>query len=152
MNSQEERDAIICMLGSPEMNPQRFKSFFSRHMNEALEHIGLTESQAIFIKVLSDNEGQSLRVITDKVCMDKSLTTRTIKTLMDKGWIENVSEVGNEHSIVLTDEGAKIKAVADEVFHGLVREILKDIDDDELPILYNAMRKMINTISKMSEE
>ncbi|MCL1811243.1 MAG: MarR family transcriptional regulator [Methanomassiliicoccaceae archaeon] len=88
-----------------DVHPQPFKSFFSRFINDRIVDTGLTESQIVFLMILNESEGMSLKRMTEMVGVHKSLTTRAVKHLMSNGFVVNTAESGKEYSVVLTAKG-----------------------------------------------
>ena len=132
------------------MNPKLFKSFFSKFITERVGEIGLTESQIVFLTILDEEKGMSLKGITERIGVHKSLTTRAIRHLSENGYVLNSSESGKEHSILLTPKGAEAKELAIQAFNELFEFILEDITDDELEVMERVMSKIKHKIEGSS--
>jgi len=135
-----------------DMHPQPFKSFFRRFINERICDTGLTESQIVFLTVLDKEKGMSLKEMTDKVGVHKSLTTRAVKHLLENGFIVNISESGKEHSIVLTAKGVKAKKTAIQAFSELFDLIFEDLTEEELAFLERILSKTRHKIDELSSQ
>jgi len=134
------------------MHPQPFKSFLSRFINERICETGLTESQIVFLAILDKKKGMSLKEMTDRVGVHKSLTTRAVKHLIENGFVINTLESGKEYSIVLTAKGAKAKEVAIQAFRDLIELILEDLTDEELAMMEKTMQKIRQKLEDLSSE
>ena len=132
------------------VHPQPFKSFFSRFINERIGETGLTESQIVFLTILDKKMGMSLKEMTDRVGVHKSLTTRAVKHLLEKGFVINTLESGKEHSIVLTAKGVKAKEVAIQAFSDLFELILEDFTEEELAVMEKSMLKIRQKVEELS--
>jgi DNA-binding MarR family transcriptional regulator len=135
-----------------DMHPKPFKSFFSKFINERISETGLTESQIVFLIVLDEKRGMSLKEMTERVGVHKSLTTRAVKHLLEAGFVINISESGKEHDVVLTSKGAKAKDTAIRALGELFELLFEDIKDDELiameQTLLKVRQKMEELLSK----
>lgn len=147
----ECRESIM-LLKSLKMNPQRFKSFFGKYISERIASTGLTESQAIFLVHLDNAEGISLKELTDRVGVHKSLTTRMIKILVDEGFIVNNAGSGKEYSVVLTEKGSSTKKLVEQVIEELFDMILDGLSDEEVTQLFNILEKIRDKMVELSED
>jgi DNA-binding MarR family transcriptional regulator len=125
-----------------EMNPKPFKSFISKFINERVGETGLTESQIVFLTILDDEKGMSLKEMTEWIGVDKSLTTRAVKHLLEHGFVINIAESGKEHSIVLTIRGVKAKETAHRAFAELFEILLEDVTDEEMLAMEQGLSKI----------
>ncbi|MCL2032834.1 MAG: MarR family transcriptional regulator [Methanomassiliicoccaceae archaeon] len=138
------------MNGSFDMNPQPFKSFISRFITERMGETGLTESQVIFLMILDGESGVSLKEMTERVGVHKSLTTRAVKHLLGNGFVENIAESGKEHSIILTEKGTEAKRMAAAAFDELFGLLLDDLTDEEFTVMEQALSKIKHKMEELS--
>jgi len=136
---------------SLEINPQKFKSFLSREMNKKISHLDLTESQAFFVLVLNRDRGLSLKEMTDRLGVHKSLTTRMTKCLIEKGFAVNTAESGREYSMVLTKKGLEAKNVISEAFEDVWELLLQELTPEERKMLHILFNKIHDRIRELSE-
>jgi DNA-binding MarR family transcriptional regulator len=151
----DPRDAVrsrALLLNSLHLNPKPFKSFFSRFITEHVGCTGLTESQILFLLVLDRMNGASLKEMTEKIGVHKSLTTRAVKHLLDNGFVVNTAESGKEYSIVLTERGADAKNTAIEVLIELFDLIFEDLTDEELAVMERALTKVRRKMEELSSK
>jgi len=135
-----------------DMHPKPFKTFFSRFINERIVETGLTESQIVFLTVLNEEEGMSLKDMTEMVGVHKSLTTRVVKHLSDMGFVINIAESGKEHAVVLTEKGTKAKETALRALGELFALLLEDLSDDELAAMDQVMTKIRQKMDELSSK
>jgi len=135
-----------------DMHPQPFKSFFSRFINERIENTGLTESQIVFLTILDEKKGMSLKEMTERIGVHKSLTTRAVKHLQENGFVIDIADSGKEHAIVLTVKGGKAKETAVRALAELIELLFEDVTDEELAVMEQTLskirRKMEDLFSK----
>lgn len=135
-----------------EVNPQKFKSMFNKFIGERIDGTGLTESQAMFLIHLDKTKGMSLKELTDRVGVHKSLTTRMVRTLTEEGFVINNSGSGKEYDLVLTKQGASAKKVVDAAFKDLFKVLLGDLTQDEILSLYRIFVKVRKTMLQLIDE
>jgi Transcriptional regulators len=135
-----------------EMNPQKFKSFLSREINEKISHLDLTESQALFVLVLNKDNGLSLKEMTDRLGVHKSLTTRMTKHLIGSGFAINTAESGREYSVVLTKKGLEAKKVISKAFEDIWSLVFQELTPEEREMLHLIFVKIHNRIRELSEQ
>jgi len=136
---------------SLEVNPQKFKSFLSREMNKKISHLDLTESQAFFVLVLNKDRGLSLKEMTDRLGVHKSLTTRMTKCLIEKGLAVNTAESGREYSMILTKKGLEAKNIISEAFEDVWELVLRGLTSEEREMLHILFNKIHDRIRELSE-
>lgn len=134
------------------MHPQPFKSFLSRFINERICETGLTESQIVFLAILDKKKGMSLKEMTDRVGVHKSLTTRAVKLLLSNGFVVNNLESGKEHSIMLTAKGVKAKETAIDAFSELFDLILEDLSEEEMMMFETSLIKIRRKMEELLSE
>ncbi len=113
-----------------------------RGLEAALAPLDLTHTQYILLSTInsltSQGEYSTQREIAQEACLDITMTSQTLRTLEQKGFIERHYQEGNERSKfpILTDDGHEVleqaNAVADEVdslfFRGLKANVKRFTD------------------------
>jgi DNA-binding MarR family transcriptional regulator len=132
------------------MNPLQFKTFISKFITERVGETGLTESQIVFLIILDKEKGLSLKEMTERVGVHKSLTTRSVKHLIDNEFVVNISESGKEHAIVLTAKGARAKDSANRAFCELFEFVFEDVTDEEFAVFEEVMSKIRRRMEEIS--
>jgi Transcriptional regulators len=92
---------------------------------EELKPCDLTSAHAMYLIVLFENEGMTLKEVTENVGMDKANTTRVISDLKEKGYIytDRTREGGRKFKVFLTDEGK----IAAEIVRSAITKMLDNI-------------------------
>ena len=133
-----------------DFDPKPVKSFVAKFINERVASTRLTESQIVFLAMLDEEKGMSLREMTDTVGVHKSLTTRAVKHLAENGFVINTSESGKEYSIVLTPKGAEAKEVALAAFNELFRLLMQEVTEEEFVVFEAVMSKVKRRMIELS--
>jgi len=123
-------------------NPIRYKLFFTKHIDERLNRIGLSEGHLYFILALEGDKGISLKEMTEKVQVHKSLTTRAVRDLIDNEFAKDLKESGKEYSLVLTEKGKYAKERSIRALKEVTEMILGGLSQDELEGLQATVRKI----------
>lgn len=151
MDDEQRNGAIpdeISLANAMFINPQRYKSFYIKLVRERLKETKLTESSLFFIVVLDDKKGISLKELSCDVGVDKSLTTRMIRHLMDLGYVKKGKGPGKEYSVTLTEEGLKARKKGKEVVDEVSEFLTSDFSEEEKhhmgSVLAKLVRKMEN--------
>jgi DNA-binding MarR family transcriptional regulator len=132
-----DRDAPCVM-----ENPTRYKLFFTKHIDKRLNSIGLSEGHLYFILALDENKGMSLKEMTEKVQVHKSLTTRAVRNLIDNEFAKDLKESGKEYSLVLTEKGKHAKEKSIRALAEVTDMILGGLSKEELDELGSMVRKI----------
>ena len=119
------------------LNKQMQKIF-----SEELKPCDLSSAHAMYLMVLFENDGITLKELTENVGMDKANTTRVVTDLKAKGYIytDCTKEGSRKYKVFLTAEGKKAA--------GIVRSAIKKMLDNMFSILSDAERAQYITILK----
>ncbi|WP_400195652.1 MarR family winged helix-turn-helix transcriptional regulator [Candidatus Methanarcanum hacksteinii] len=118
-----------------DINPRAIKNYIEKRVSQTSESMGLKRTHGQFLKTIYDNEGLSLKELSNEMYVDKSLTTRVIKSLIDNGFVINMNNESREYRLYLTDKGndavSKIKKIVNDAWD----ELLSELTDDEMETL-----------------
>lgn len=129
-------------------NPGPIKQYLDKKVNQKLEPLGITYSNVRFIMVIGRTDGISLKELSAAAMVDKSLTTRMAKSLMEKGLAENKNEGSREFSLVLTAEGRKAEEAARKAMSEAHEEMLSDLTESEMKQLTGILDKIMMKIKE----
>ncbi len=90
-----------------------------------------------------------MKKVAEYLMVDKSITTRTVGTLIDTGYVKNESEDARQYCLTLTEEGERTVNIIEESLNDLWEELLSDLTEQEREIFRYACIKINN---KMKEE
>ena len=118
-----------------DINPRAIKNYIEKRVSQTSESMGLKRTHGQFLKTIYDHEGLSLKELSNEMYVDKSLTTRVIKSLIDNGFVINMNNESREYRLYLTDKGndavSKIKKIVNDAWD----ELLSELTDDEMETL-----------------
>jgi Transcriptional regulators len=132
------------------VNPQRFKSFYTKLVRERLKETKLTESSIYFVIVLDDKVGMSLKELSSYVGVDKALTTRMVKAFVDIGYFRKEKGPGNEYSVTLTEEGMAAREKGRKVVEEVMSYLTSDFSEEELHSMNSIIAKFVKKMDNYS--
>ena len=126
--------------------------YFAKELSR--NDINLTPEQYLVMDILWDAEVLSQQAIADIIQKDKNSVTKFIDSLEKKGLVyRQVNKKDRRvNNIVVSEEGMKLKARTTEVAIGMMRNVLKDIKEEDLIALDNVMNQIKENIDKANEE
>ena len=116
--------------------------------------INLTPEQYLVMDILWDAEVMSQQAIADIIQKDKNSVTKFIDSLEKKGLVyRQVNKTDRRvNNIVVSEEGIKLKARTTEVAIGMMRNVLKDIKEEDLMALDKVMNQIKENIDEAEKE
>lgn len=116
--------------------------------------INLTPEQYLVMDILWDAEVMSQQAIADIIQKDKNSVTKFIDSLEKKGLVyRQVNKADRRvNNIVVSEEGLKLKAKTTEVAIGMMRNVLKNIKEEDLMALDKVMNQIKENIDEAEKE
>ncbi len=116
--------------------------------------INLTPEQYLVMDILWDAEVMSQQAIADIIQKDKNSVTKFIDSLEKKGLVyRQVNKTDRRvNNIVVSEEGLKLKAKTTEVAIGMMRNVLKNIKEEDLMALDKVMNQIKENIDEAERE
>ena len=116
--------------------------------------INLTPEQYLVMDILWDAEVMSQQAIADIIQKDKNSVTKFIDSLEKKGLVyRQVNKADRRvNNIVVSEEGMKLKARTTEVAIGMMRNVLKNIKEEDLMALDKVMNQIKENIDEAERE
>jgi len=121
--------------------PTMMRKFFLAFMNDKMKGTGVSGAISPFFIELSGDTGTTHKELTERIGLNKSLTSRNIKFMMDEGYVENRSD-GKEYSLFLTESGVEMR---DDICRHLMdahRYLFRDCTEEEMEILKSVGKKI----------
>ncbi len=118
-----------------DINPRAIKNYIEKRVSQTSESMGLKRTHGQFLKTIYDNEGLSLKELSNEMYVDKSLTTRVIKSLIDNGFVINMNNESREYRLYLTDKGNDAVGKIDKIVNDAWDDLLSELTDDEMETL-----------------
>ncbi|UAL07095.1 MAG: MarR family winged helix-turn-helix transcriptional regulator [Candidatus Methanogranum gryphiswaldense] len=132
--------------------PRAIKMYINKRMNQKMIGLGLTASTVPFLFELEKNEGTSLKEITAHLSVDKALTTRTIRQLIDKGFAEDISENHRSCKIVLTSKGRDTVKEINTYVIDVHNDVFTYISEEEFRTMMIVMEKVYRRICEKEKD
>ena len=116
--------------------------------------INLTPEQYLVMDILWDAEVMSQQAIADIIQKDKNSVTKFIDSLEKKGLVyRQVNKTDRRvNNIVVSEEGMKLKARTTEVAIGMMRNVLKNIKEEDLMAVDKVMNQIKENIDEAEKE
>lgn len=118
-----------------DINPRAIKNYIEKRVSQTSESMGLKRTHGQFLKTIHDNEGLSLKELSNEMYVNKSLTTRVIKSLIDNGFVINMNNESREYRLYLTDKGNDAVSKIEKIVNDAWDELLSELTDDEMETL-----------------
>ena len=124
--------------------------YFAKELSR--KDINLTPEQYLVMDILWDAEVLSQQAIADIIQKDKNSVTKFIDSLEKKGLVyRQVNKTDRRvNNIVVSEEGMKLKARTTEVAIGMMRNVLKNIKEEDLMALDKVMNQIKENIDLSS--
>lgn len=124
------------------------------YLGREYKEYGIGAGQYQFLVYLYIKDGLTHDELTEKIGVDKAITTRVISKLQAEGYVTKVQDENDKrkHYIYLTDYAKEKRDVILEISKEWEKELTKDISEEELEQLYKIFRKMTKTKVHSFEE
>lgn len=118
------------------------------YLNSALQSYNLTSAELPVIKFLYEKEGSSQEEISRELAIDKSATTRVIKKLIAKGYVEKKQSQsdGRAYELYTTDKSKNHIDEFMKIFIYWTNYLTEGIDQTDLEITYKTLNKIIEKV------
>ena len=118
--------------------------FFKNRMAE----LGLNQSHHAVLITLYKGEGISQEKLSKKLNVDKATVTRSIKKLIEDGFIERRQDVNDKRSYLLyvTEKGEEIRPDITSMFEEWNNIVLEGFSDEEIDNLVGYMERIQGNI------
>jgi len=105
--------------------------------NDKISSSGLSASQFSILGSLQRLGTASVSGLSDEVGLERTTVVRSIKPLVNRGFIEDISEEGSRSKVLrLTDEGCKVLAEATERWREAQKELEMRLGKENIESLY----------------
>ena len=125
--------------------------YFAKELSR--NDINLTPEQYLVMDILWDAEVLSQQAIADIIQKDKNSVTKFIDSLEKKGLVyRQVNKKDRRvNNIVVSEEGMKLKTRTTEVAINMMRNVLKDIKEEDLVAFDKVMNQIKGNIDSQME-
>lgn len=118
--------------------------FFKNRMAE----LGLNQSHHSVLITLYKDQGISQEKLSRKLSVDKATVTRSIRKLVEDGFIERRQDKDDKRSYLLyvTEKGEQIKPDIEAMFRDWNNIVLEGFSDDEVAHLNGYLDRICNNV------
>lgn len=118
-----------------------YKKFVDTVLSDRLMKLQVPTSHVPYILVLNRKRGMTQTEISERIGVNKSMTTSVIRALIENGYAENRS-TGKKHSIYLTEEGVKIKGKVRWCVRQCFEYLYSDLTEEERAVMSSVEEKV----------
>lgn len=129
--------------------PRVIKQYMDKKMTVHMESLGLQGSHGPYLMTIARIPGSSMKEVSAFLMVDKSITTRTVGTLIDAGFVSNDSEDARRYRLTLTEKGRGAVKMIEEISNEIWEDLLSDLTEEEITVFQSVISK-IN--AKLNEE
>ena len=121
------------------------------YVDSALAPFGIGFSQAQILVALYDGDGISQHEIGCRLHIDKSAMARTIRRLVDEGYVERLADPADERAyrVVLTDRARREEAAIKAILRGWTAGATKGLTDEEFTQLHGILLRMVGNAEQL---
>lgn len=128
----------------------RIFRYTQAYMDGVLEKFQLSSGSYPFLLMLKENEGISQNKISKELNVDKAMSARTIKKLIELGYLSKIEDNydSRAYKLYLTDKARAIIPKVIEELEKWMSLITEDLDEQEKILLVNLLNKVLNNAVK----
>lgn len=128
----------------------RYTQFYT---DNVLKKYNLSSGLYPYLLILNHNEGISQNTLSKELCVDKAMSARTIKKLMELGYVrkESDSEDSRAYKLYLTQSAKDIIPEIKNNINEWIEFITRDSSDYELKIATGVLNKAEKIAKKYKE-
>lgn len=114
----------------------------------------LTAAELPFFMTIQHMEGLTQEALTSIVCVDKSATTRVIKSLEEKGYLLKIQDEADrrQNRIYPTSLAKELGPAVKAELSRFNEQLTRDIDPEMLSIFYKNLIRMENNLNSVQSE
>jgi DNA-binding MarR family transcriptional regulator len=128
----------------------RIFRYTQAYMDGVLEKFQLSSGSYPFLLMLKENEGISQNKISKELNVDKAMSARTIKKLIELGYLSKIEDNydSRAYKLYLTEKARAIIPKVIEELETWISLITEDLDEQEKILLENLLNKVLNSAVK----
>ncbi|MGE4321345.1 MAG: MarR family winged helix-turn-helix transcriptional regulator [Acholeplasmataceae bacterium] len=130
----------------PVMFHQIQKKMMEKH-EKIMETYDLTKKHVPFFMILSKfPDGVTQQELSEKMHMDKGHTSRTLRELEDKGYVEKLGESAYKNKYKISQKGLDVQFNVKKENQEIIKTVLEVLTEEELESFERIMRKITEAI------
>lgn len=124
------------------------------YIDKRLEKFKLSTGIYPYLLILNENEGISQNEISRELSVDKAMSARTIKKLIELGYIEkreNKEDI-RAYRLFLTDKGREVIPEIIKVIHSWIDILVEGCNEEEMEVGIRFLDKVLLNARKHKEK
>lgn len=119
------------------------------YKNIILDDFNITASEQPFLSSLFNEDGVSQEYLSSKLLLDKASTTRSLQSLIDKGYIKKKKDENDKriNRIFLTEKSKSIEKEIKARLENWNDILTSDLNESEKEMAYLVLNKMVNNLN-----
>lgn len=122
------------------LNISSLYRYTQKYFDKKLMEYNIGSGQLLFLFLINENEGISMQQLSNMVDIDKGTTTKSIKKLVDEGYVDIITDENDKRvrKLYLTEKTGKIINELYSLRNDFVYQVTKDLsteDEDKLKVL-----------------
>lgn len=119
------------------------------YKNMILDDFNITASEQPFLSSLFNEDGVSQEYLSSKLLLDKASTTRSLQSLIDKGYIKKKRDDNDKriNRIFLTEKSKSIEKEIKARLENWNDILTSDLNESEKEMAYLILNKMVNNLN-----
>lgn len=124
------------------------------YKNMILEDFNITASEQPFLSSLFNEDGVSQEYLSSKLLLDKASTTRSLQSLIDKGYIKKKRDDNDKriNRIFLTEKSKSIEKEIKARLENWNDILTSDLNESEKEMAYLILNKMVNNLNSCKKK
>ena len=120
-----------------------------KKMDEYLKKFDLTHFHSLYVLELFKSGELTMGELTENIGVDKANTSRVVKDLLDKGYIEKVGELDRKFAVKLSKLGKKMAQDFKNRIDNLMEGALSQFSEREKTSLHKTLKKLIDGLNEV---
>jgi DNA-binding MarR family transcriptional regulator len=124
------------------------------YLDRKLEKFHLSAGTYPYLLTLNNNEGICQNQISRELNVDKAMSARTIKKLIEIGYIrkEEDKEDVRAYKLYITEEGKSVVPKIHKIIDEWIEILIEDSSNEEINTSINFLKKVLNNGKKHKEK
>ncbi len=132
----------------------KLKSITSQYINDNCKELGITHSEALYLKAIADSDNITQKQLSEMLGYDKARACRVLADLEAQGYVLRLVDKkdSRKSTYIPTDAGRSIVNKLDQKLEQFMQDIsFADIPKEQIEIFFATVDKMIDNISKYNQ-
>lgn len=131
---------------------KRLDEYFKKKMDDVANEIGVTRQEAQVMAFLYNfSEFDTAKDMCEKMCLSKAYVSKAVDTLIEKGYVEAVTEKNDRRFVhmKLTKEAVKKAEILRKCQKEFFMKVIENIDANEMNVFYSVCMQIAENSKHM---